>query len=514
MTENFQKFFTSRPNTLGQTTLVAEKDKALKKGAICTTLTKTAEFDDYQAHINGEKGLGLNPLLYNNKVEWAAIDIDDYSLDINKYSIKFNKLPVFFCNSKSGGIHIFCFFDKPIQAKEAINFLEELALLMGFIDPEIFPKQAQLTKAQQGNWINLPYFGDTRKCVYSGIPLSLEQFTQRIESSKISEPKNILAQFMLSSAPPCLQKYFAQGVEEGCRDVILLNTAVFLKLKYPKNWEVKLKKVNNDYLSYPLDDRELERHIISQVRKDNIFYQCKTALLSANCNKTSCSAREFGIRGNNRPEALLGDLKKIDTDPPTWLMDVCGKEVELSSEELLNQGAFRKKCMEAVNKIPPMIKNFEWDCLLQEKLDTAEIIDAPPDADNKASLNNLILEYCEKRSNTKAIDDTLNGNVWIDTEEKVNLFKGKELIRYINKKSIVKYKNKDVYAYVTSLGGVSIIRKINKTAQRLWSIPLFEEQLIKKTNEKKLEKVAWSEFEKDLTDDQKEFTYNPREKEY
>ncbi len=70
------------------------------------------------AELAHQLGLGIIPLKQNNKVRYCAIDIDvvhptnplRHSLEeLEQLIIKF-ELPLLVCRSKSGGIHLYCFF--------------------------------------------------------------------------------------------------------------------------------------------------------------------------------------------------------------------------------------------------------------------------------------------------------------------------------------------------------------------------------------------------------------------
>jgi hypothetical protein len=50
-------------------------------------------------------------------------------------------------------------------------------------------------------------------------------------------------------------------------------------------------------------------------------------------------------------------------------LDVEGGRLELETDDLLNQNRFQRKCMDALNKIPPKVKENVWNQIIQQLLD-------------------------------------------------------------------------------------------------------------------------------------------------
>lgn len=121
---------------------------------------------DYLDHLKKENGLTPSPIFDTDQCCWGAIDVDVYNWDDDKRfallqtAIKLGLVPA---NSKSGGIHLWCFMKEDVPAKWMRNYLcwirDELDL-----DPktEIFPKQLEVKtdengKEKYGNGITIPY---------------------------------------------------------------------------------------------------------------------------------------------------------------------------------------------------------------------------------------------------------------------------------------------------------------------------------------------------------------------
>mgnify|MGYP001216855663 CR=1 FL=1 len=115
--------------------------------------------------------------------------ISTYPLDHKSIlkRIKKLKLKITMCHSKSGGAHLFLFFEKPIEAKEVRNKLTEMSAALGYGSSEIFPKQVKLNaeRGDTGSFLNLPYFDAENTMRYAfkenGEAATLEEFFELYE---------------------------------------------------------------------------------------------------------------------------------------------------------------------------------------------------------------------------------------------------------------------------------------------------------------------------------------------
>lgn len=479
------KHFKARENIIGRTVLtggVSEKNKVESKSF---SETRAVSDDDWKKHFDGEVGLGLSPIMENNKCRWAAIDVDIYPIDIKALSEKYSSLPILFCRTKSGGLHIYVFFKAQQKSKNVYLWMEELSYLLGFPGSEIFPKQYDIPPTKKANWINLPYFnGDKtdRYCIYKGEKQTLQQFAALIEMASITDfNKEILEQFTLSGAPPSIQKMFGEGVERGTRDIAMLNVGVFLKRKYEDDYVQKLLEVN-ETINEPLDEEYIEKHIVSQLEKDNMFYQCKTELKGW-CDKETCLLREFGCGSKHNFTTSLEEIIKIETVPPIWNVRINGSLLQgLSTDDLVDQNRIRKLNMEQNNILIPKVAQVKYEKLLNEKLEDVTIQPAPEDADAETGeAFTQIQAFCITRQHTEKIDQIALGKVYI--VEGKNWFLVDKLQEWLMRKKCSVRRN-TLYEYIRRLGGGSGKKYIgrvnangNKTQTCLWWLPLYDEQL-------------------------------------
>ena len=121
--------------------------------------TPTVEL--FEAHLSGTTPVGIYVLDDNEQVSFSAIDIDQYPLDLDVLANRLNELSLTLitCNRKSGGAHVYVFFESPQGPTDTIDVLNTIAVAIGYPGVEIFPKQTKRPSGGCRNYINLPFFG-------------------------------------------------------------------------------------------------------------------------------------------------------------------------------------------------------------------------------------------------------------------------------------------------------------------------------------------------------------------
>lgn len=204
--------------------------------------------DNYRAHLEGKVSLGVYPLLDDGNVNFFAIDLDEKNWD--KALLIRNEMwnigvPMYICESKSKGFHIYGFGSEPLVAKEVREVVLRILGKLG-ITCEVFPKQDKLDEIiRYGNYINLPIYGNTRQfqdADHKPVPFatasSLIQYNTNESILKAKEqappyvPKNPIpaleklkdkdkdkdkSKEKKSKSPPCVVRML-KGVESGMRD--------------------------------------------------------------------------------------------------------------------------------------------------------------------------------------------------------------------------------------------------------------------------------------------------------
>lgn len=338
----------------------------------------------YEDHINGIKSIGVVPINEDNKVNFAAIDVDVYPLDPVYFCKFFSRfgLPFTMFRSKSGGAHAFIFFKRPVAAKDVIPQLRRTLDVLGLPrKTEVFPKQAADT--EHGNWINLPYFAayETTRYAYDdyGRPMEFEDAMEWVSSKRCNlvKLKDALDCMPFSEAPPCLQKLYLNGLvteENHNRNKFLFNACVYLKGRNPEDYERRLKQVNES-LPEPMDETELERTVLHSFKNGEYSYQCEEPWLSDFCNKEECSTRKYGKSSMYVSDFSFERLRHMDADPPYYVWTVNGIDMTFYNEsELRKQDKFSDYCIRYLHKCPNRLKDTVWVEILNKALSNIEVI--------------------------------------------------------------------------------------------------------------------------------------------
>ncbi len=141
-------------------------------------------------HLRGKgPGIGVPPLCPDNKVAFAAIDLDEPDFEAAQEMQGYLPGNTWIERSRSGNAHVWAFFTEPLDAWVAMGIMREATFAAGKDGVEVFPKNHDFERVRYGNYINLPFHGDERRIITdirpagSGDaqtmcwrPLNLEQF--------------------------------------------------------------------------------------------------------------------------------------------------------------------------------------------------------------------------------------------------------------------------------------------------------------------------------------------------
>jgi hypothetical protein len=441
-----------------------------------------ASEQDYQDHLTGTRGLGLVPVRPDGTCIFGALDIDVDTIDHQALYAKVSSrnLPLNVCRSKSGGAHLYVFFDRPYKATLVQQLLKRWAGSLGYPKCEIFPKQVKIDTKNLGNWINLPYFGGdstTRYCVGAEGALSLQDFLEKVRfydpNDKVVEIESI-DDDVVSKMPPCLNILTNKGLPEGVRNQGMFNFAVFYRKSSPNGWEEKIKEHNEKYCKPPLEAKELAS-LIKSVGKTKYQYTCKQEPICSRCDKTTCKTLEFGIghmpwqETGSFDDFQMSRIRKINTRPPRYKVEVNGTDVELGTDEIRNfSTGFKKKIFEELNLVLAPMKQDHWDQILRTELEHLEIIEAPPDASIHGMVLIKVLEFVGLCERSKKVEDILKGLPFND--EGTVIFRSVDLQKFLQSARFT-VETQILYQLMIAEGGAYKKMTIKGRDVMVWSLP-------------------------------------------
>jgi hypothetical protein len=464
-----------------------------KKAGKAGVVREEPTLELFEQHIaGGETGLGIIPINENDCCKWGCIDIDQYPLDhaglIKK--IRQIKLPLVVCRSKSGGAHCFLFSADWVEARDMQKALKSISAALGYGESEIFPKQIKLhlDRGDVGNFLNLPYYNREDGLRYAflddGTSATLEEFiglydtyVQTPEEIKKLQVIEAHETDLLADGPPCLQILTKKKISEGGRNNGLFNLGVYLRKAYPDSWEAEILNYNSNYLSPPLPLGEVNI-VAKQLNRKEYAYKCSDAPINAHCNKDMCRTRKHGI-GAAVAGASIANLRKYNSTPPVWFMDVNGEPLELDTDGLMNQTTFQKACMEQLNFMPRSMKKQNWESristLLTEMKDNENaIIEVAQDASVSGQFYDYLEEFCSHLQQAQDKEEILLRRPWTDEDHSITFFRLKDFEAFLRKNKFFEYKSHKIAQRLRDINGDSTVLKIKGRAVRVWQIPSFE----------------------------------------
>ena len=443
----------------------------------------------YINHLEGENGLGIVPINDDAECIFGCIDIDDYTKDytVLQKTIVDSSLPLIVCKTKSGGRHLYLFLKQWTDAKEVVEILTEWAIQLGYPRVEIFPKQIKLDTEREdsGSWINLPYFDhageNKRYAIVEEQPLNLQEFVDYAEKMRVDladmedkKPKGIPA--IVQGAPPCLQALHKNGIKDF-RNNSLYNFGIYLKKKYSDDWQSRLEKINSTIVNDPINSQEMQM-IISSLKKDkDYFYKCNDQPICDLCNRSACFKRKYGIGNSSELNVELSNLRKLNSNPPVWTVDVNKMAVTLDdTESLLQQARFNRIVVDKINILPVRLKNAEWFEIINGLLANVEEIEAPLDAGDEGTFLTIFMEWAERRLRTENIDVVRRGQCFHNKVEGRIYFKSTDMQAEISRTSLRIRKNLMWHLLQQNLDAKEKPCSVSGTTMRLWHVREFDIQ--------------------------------------
>lgn len=448
---------------------VSAKGKA--NGRANTILTGP-NLDLWQKHLAGAKRLGIIPITDEATCYFGAIDIDEYQgFDLNEVEARVTKLglPLTLCRSKSGGAHLYLFMSEAADAALVRDRLAAWATLLGHPGVEVFPKQSKLASDKDvGNWINMPYFDHELTMSYAienGAAVDAPRFLKLAASRAISEEQlrdlDVRLPTLPKGAPPCLQAMAASGVPEGMRNNALFAFAVLSRLQHeedpnPEAWHGTAHRYNEELMDPPLRPREVEA-VIKSVSGKSYFYTCESEPLASFCNKRACRKAAYGIGGGDGPEdpgVMVDGVTKILTDPPTWIFRIAGVNVELDTDDFLQQSRFKRKCAEKLNRIPQTLKQNKWERFVNKLLQQAREEEAPEDASAFGQFLTHLYDFCNRQSRGTTRESLATNGLYHDEDAGRIYFKSVALKKYLEQQKFRDYNDKQLWNALRKVEGV------------------------------------------------------------
>jgi hypothetical protein len=161
-------------------------------------------------------------------------------------------------------------------------------------------------------------------------------------------------------------------------------------------------------------------------------------------------------------------------------MDVEGKRVELSTDQLVNQNLWAKACVEQISYFPSMMKPNKWNSTINQMLQQGTYLEVTEEFTYHGQFKDHLRNYCTSRVRAISPDELQMGKPW--TEGGVTKFTIDGLMEYLNRQDWKHWTKAQVQEGVKALnpdsdgvGHQNIMRGGKRTSIRVWFVPSFEQ---------------------------------------
>jgi hypothetical protein len=262
---------------------------------------------------------------------------------------------------------------------------------------------------------------------------------------------------------------------------------VYAKKKWPDDWSAKIEEFNYKYMESPLPAQQVLKTIKQHEKKD-YQYKCKDQPMCAVCSLNICKGKQYGV--GNTFEHQVSDLTKYESDESTWFLNIDGRRLKLSTDQLYDQHKFRRACMNEINVMPNMMRPNDWDSRLQSLLDNVEVIQMPHEITKTGRFESLLERFLEDQGEAEHVDEIDMGKALFeqrDYTDKIKdekgereitvkkmtaYFKSEWLQKFLKRNDFKDFSTTEMAAHIRNkLGGGDTRRKIKGKTAYLWFVP-------------------------------------------
>ena len=172
-----------------------------------------------------------------------------------------------------------------------------------------------------------------------------------------------------------------------------------------------------------------------------------------------------------RVEFRVSHLRKLTSDPPTYTLEVNGRDISLTSEEFLSFTKLRVRIEELHDTVIPRMKEEQWDMERRKLHESQEVIEAPGDASRAGEIMDHVMDFLSKFSISRDAEDILKG-MPIEREEFI-AFKSADLVRFLVLHRRIKITAPELYTILNGHGATHEPNpiKIKGKSVRIWLFP-------------------------------------------
>ena len=322
--------------------------------------------------------------------------------------------------------------------------------------------------------------------------MELPEFLAAVDKGKVSASE--LNEMTLggkrehfTDGPYCLEVMTSQGAITEFRNIFMFAVGVYCRMKWPDDWKKHHEEYNRMLCKPALGAGEII-NIQKSLEKKEYYYQCDVCPLKDHCDKDLCKTRPFGV-GTEAPDAAhIGGLTILLSEPRLYFMDVDGRRLQLTTEQLQNQMLWQRACMEQIDLMPPIMKPQKWQATINSLMNNSTKLAVPEELTLSGQFRDHIKNFCTSRIRAMAPEELEMGKPW--TEDGVTKFKIEGLMDYLKNRDWRHWSKAQVQEGIKDLNGSgkchghqNIMKQGKRTTIRVWFVPAFDYEEPKKEND-------------------------------
>ena len=146
----------------------------------------------------------------------------------------------------------------------------------------------------------------------------------------------------------------------------------------------------------------------------------------------------------------------------------------------MDQKKYQLKCMEALNRMPPRLKDKDWQSMIDLLIQDAVIIPAAPDAGTEGTFTYFLEDYCTTMQSPRR-EDVLCKRAFRDDNTGFTYFSLTDFMLFLRKNRFTEYTKSQVSAKLKDMGGGHTFFNIKGRGINVHYIPNFAAQTEKFT---------------------------------
>ena len=157
-----------------------------------------------------------------------------------------------------------------------------------------------------------------------------------------------------------------------------------------------------------------------------------------------------------------------------WILNVGDARMELQTDELQIQTKFQKKCMDALNLMPPLVKQSVWQESIEKLFINLIKMPVSDDGSVAGQFEAYLQEFCTDRAQAQNRDELTLRKPW--TEDGISWFRLKDLADYLTRNKFTHYNTGQLVQALRRLDGKSDKFNLKGRTVRVWGVPAYQHQ--------------------------------------